>query len=261
MVGPASATGATLHGMSAKPQVVIIGGVNGAGKTTIYPAIASFKRLAPLHPKSIPRERFVNMDELAAEKNLSPMAAGRAVVKRRDELIARRESFAYETTVSDEAQIGRMITTLRASGYRVYFIYLTLENWELSAVRVTQRALTGGHYIPFEALERRHDLSHAHFIQTCAPRSFFWLAADNSGLKPELIAWGWGEQAYVAHPELFERRFPEADQLHRCEPAEDKLTRAILRNIQQQVHRRLESLPKVVARTYWDGKVRFTTPE
>ena len=28
---------------------------------------------------------------------------------------------------------------LRANGYRVYFIYLTLENWELSAVRVTQR--------------------------------------------------------------------------------------------------------------------------
>ena len=247
--------------MSAKPQVVIIGGVNGAGKTTIYPAIESFKRLAPLHPKSIPRERFVNMDELAMEKNLSPMAAGRAVVKRRDDLIARRQNFAYETTVSDGAQIARMLTTLRANGYRIYFIYLTLENWELSAVRVTQRALTGGHYVPFEALERRHDLSHAHFIQRCAPQSFFWLAADNSGLKPELIAWGWGEQAYIAHAGLFERRFPKADKLRHGEPAEDALTQAILRNIQEQVGRRLELLPKVVARTYWDGQVRFTTSE
>jgi hypothetical protein len=153
-----------------------------------------------------------------------------------------------------------MIATLRNNGYRVYFIYLTLENWELSAVRVTQRALTGGHYVPFEALERRHDLSHAHFIRTCAPRSFFWLTADNSGLKPELIAWGWGEQAYIARQDLFERRFPHSEQLHRCEPAEDALTRAILRNIQEQVNKRLESLPKVVARTYWDGRVRFATP-
>ena len=78
------------------PNLYIIAGCNGAGKTT-----ASMTVL----PEVLACEEFVNADEIA--KGLSPfhpeemaIEAGKIMLRRIDTLITQRKSFAIETTLA-----------------------------------------------------------------------------------------------------------------------------------------------------------------
>ena len=92
----------------------IIAGPNGAGKTTFalnyLPTVAG-------------TTRFVNADLIAA--GLAPLApesqlaaASRLFLREIDQHIARRDSFAFETTLSGRAYLRR-IDELRRTGWRV----------------------------------------------------------------------------------------------------------------------------------------------
>lgn len=79
-----------------QPNLYIIAGCNGAGKTT-----ASMTVL----PEVLECEEFVNADEIA--KGLSPfhpeemaIEAGKLMLQRIDSLIEHRKSFAIETTLA-----------------------------------------------------------------------------------------------------------------------------------------------------------------
>src|SRR5438045_9362993 len=102
-------------------RVLIIAGPNGAGKTT-------FAR------EYLPREaglpEFINADLIA--QGLSPfapeqaaMAAGRIMVQMIREKVRRRESFAFETTLSGR-NYARHIPRWRKAGYEVKLIFLSL---------------------------------------------------------------------------------------------------------------------------------------
>lgn len=92
------------------PRVYIFAGPNGAGKTT-------FAR------RFLPEEgvvQFVNADIIAA--GISPFApdtadfaAGRAMLRRLDELASQKLDFAMETTLSGN-WLASLITTWRAAG-------------------------------------------------------------------------------------------------------------------------------------------------
>jgi predicted ABC-type ATPase len=81
------------------PNLYIIAGCNGAGKTT-----ASFTIL----PEMLNCKEFVNADEIA--KGLSPfqsdkvsIEAGRIMLNRMDELLSLGNDFAFETTLSSRS--------------------------------------------------------------------------------------------------------------------------------------------------------------
>jgi predicted ABC-type ATPase len=69
-----------------RPLLVAIAGPNGAGKTTFYHS----------HLKACGL-RFLNADVLAREIGLQPYDAARAAAALREELLAQRESFVFET--------------------------------------------------------------------------------------------------------------------------------------------------------------------
>ena len=80
------------------PNIYIIAGCNGAGKTT-----ASYSVL----PEALECREFVNADEIA--RGLSPfqpetmaIQAGRIMLQRIDYLINRGQNFAFETTSSSK---------------------------------------------------------------------------------------------------------------------------------------------------------------
>jgi predicted ABC-type ATPase len=129
------------------PNLYIIAGCNGAGKTT-----ASYTVL----PEMLNCKEFVNADEIA--RGLSPfqpenvpIEAGKIMLSRIRELIKSKSDFAFETTLSARHFV-KVIDEAQNLGYFVTLIFLWLESIELAIERVKLRVNTGGHNIPKEVI-------------------------------------------------------------------------------------------------------------
>ncbi len=167
------------------PRVVVLAGINGAGKTT-----ASLNLLANV--LKIPT--FVNADAIARGLNgLNPegvsLAAGRLMLAELGELAARREDFAFETTLAARTYAG-WLAGLRATGYEVYLYYYWLRSPDLAITRVADRVRAGGHHVPDATVRMRYARSVRNFFDLYRPQADQWEVYDNSYGQRELIAMG-----------------------------------------------------------------------
>lgn len=142
------------------PDLLILAGPNGAGKTT------AAKTLLPEFTSIV---EFVNADEIA--RGLSPfnpegvaLQAGRIMLKRMDELIAAKVSFAFETTLSGRTYV-KTIQKCQKAGYRVNLLFVYLPSPDIAKTRVLKRVSEGGHNIPPEVIERRHAQGIRYLVQ------------------------------------------------------------------------------------------------
>src|SRR6185503_11583892 len=126
-----------------RKRILILAGPNGAGKTTFAREFLPDEAQCPT---------FVNADLIAA--GLSPfrpeaaaMRAGRLMLELLDELVARHESFAFETTLADRGY-ARRIAVWQAAGYHVTILFLALPSADAAIQRVQERVAQGGHDIP-----------------------------------------------------------------------------------------------------------------
>jgi predicted ABC-type ATPase len=169
--------------MGRRPRVCVLAGPNGAGKTT---------SAAPLVRDRWGIETFVNADVIA--QGLAGFAteavnvtAGRLMLDRLDALARAREDFAFETTLASRSLLPRLVQ-MRADGYEVRVVFVSLPAVELSLQRVRQRVLAGGHDVPEATVRRRFARGLANFhriYRSVADRS--WLL-DGSGVPPRLVA-------------------------------------------------------------------------
>lgn len=141
------------------PDLFIISGCNGAGKTT-----ASYTVL----PELLEVREFVNADEIA--RGLSPfqpekvsIEAGKIMLRRIDDLIGQKQDFAFETTLSTRSFVG-LIRRAKSVGYTINLIYYWLDSVALAKERVRIRVAEGGHNIPEETITRRYYAGIRNFI-------------------------------------------------------------------------------------------------
>jgi len=172
----------------------IIGGCNGAGKTT-----ASFT----IFPEILQCREYVNADEIA--KGLSPFQpenvaidARRLMLHRISELIEKKENFAFETTLASRCFV-RTIKTARANGYVIKVIFFWLHSVELARERVLQRVTRGGHNVDQKVIERRYHAGMNNFFNLYMPVSDEWIIVDNSSVESELIAEGRADKIAKIH--------------------------------------------------------------
>ena len=132
-------------------RLYIIGGCNGAGKTT-----ASYTVL----PEILDCREFVNADEIA--HGLSPfnpenvsIEAGRLMLKRIDELLEKDITFSIETTLATKSYIN-LVRRAHTKGYSVNLLFFWLRSPELAIQRVAERVKNGGHNIPTDIIVRRY---------------------------------------------------------------------------------------------------------
>lgn len=165
-----------------EPTCTIIAGPNGAGKTTF--ALTYLR-------EAIRCDHFINADLIAA--GLSPLvpakeaiAAGRIFLEEIERVTTRRESFAFETTLSGRSYL-RLIARLKAACWTVNLVYLWLPSIEHCQQRVRERVLSGGHDIPADVIARRYSRSVqlllAEYSRICDKTSCW----DNSGDEPVCI--------------------------------------------------------------------------
>jgi predicted ABC-type ATPase len=99
---------------------------------------------------------------------------------------ARRESFAFETTLSARSYASR-IRRWRQAGYAVKLIFLQLTSAELAIARVANRVREGGHSIPEDVIRRRFVAGWRNFEGLYKGLVDEWMVFDNSGRDAVLI--------------------------------------------------------------------------
>jgi predicted ABC-type ATPase len=164
-------------------NLYIIGGCNGAGKTT-----ASFTIL----PDIINCKEFVNADEIA--KGLSPFQpetvafeAGRIMLTRINDLLKNKQTFSFETTLATKSYKSKILEA-KKNGYTVTLLYFWLDNIDLAKERVKVRVSEGGHHIEPAIIERRYKKGIINLFDIYLPVVNGCLIFDNSFGEQELIA-------------------------------------------------------------------------
>jgi predicted ABC-type ATPase len=93
---------------------------------------------------------------IAAELEIDAYAAASMAASLRDELVRRRESFAFETVFSDPAGDKLDFLTRAANdGYNVLLCFIGTSSADVSQVRVAMRVAKGGHDVPSDKLRER----------------------------------------------------------------------------------------------------------
>jgi predicted ABC-type ATPase len=169
-----------------EPTVVVLGGCNGAGKTTASRRLLA-DRLGVL--------TFVNADVIAQglsgfDPDAAAIAASRIMLAQLHELADRRADFAFETTLAGRTT-APWLQRLRESGYQVHLYYFWLSSADLAVARVAHRVRLGGHTIPEATIRRRYVTSLQNYFQLYRPVVSTWHVYDNSVTEqPGLIAAG-----------------------------------------------------------------------
>lgn len=170
---------------SAQRRIVIIAGPNGAGKTTFAREFLPAEAGCPT---------FVNADLIAS--GLSPfdpdraaVQAGRLMLQAIAGHVARREEFAFETTLAGRGY-ARMIPHWRGLGYHVSLLFLSLPSADVAIGRVAERVRQGGHSVPEDVVRRRFVAGLENFERIYRPLVDAWALFDNAGTEPVLVDWG-----------------------------------------------------------------------
>ncbi len=168
------------------PNLFIISGCNGAGKTT-----ASFSIL----PETLACLEFLNADEIA--RGLSPLNpekaaidAGSMIIKKMDKLLQNKTDFAIETTLATK-MFTKTIIKARELGYKITLIFFWLDSVELALERVKIRVTEGGHNVPSTTIIRRYYSGIKNLFTLYIPICDYWMIFDNSKTQAEFIAEGY----------------------------------------------------------------------
>lgn len=173
---------------TAAPHVIVVGGANGAGKSTSAPALLR---------DALDVTEFVNADAIAGglsafRPETVGVAAGRIMLGRMRHLAAAHENFAFETTLASRS-FAPWLRGLQRAGYRVHLVFLWLRSADLAVIRVAERVRLGGHDVPEKIVRRRYDKGLRNFFGLYMPLADGWQFFDTSDTgDPRQVAAGNG---------------------------------------------------------------------
>lgn len=153
----------------AKPQIFVLAGCNGAGKSSIGGQALQAAGIPYFNPDLAAREAIATATAVGriltqGEANAWAWEEGVARLRR---AIAQRGNYALETTLGGETIVGLLMEAATA-GLAVNVWFVGLDSVELHVARVAQRVARGGHDIPRADIERRYVRSRLNLIRLLA---------------------------------------------------------------------------------------------
>lgn len=174
---------------SAQPVLLILGGINGAGKSTQATELAARPPTARLH--------FLDADKVATELiaarpgiglSAANFAALRLVAETMRRLLATDQSFVTESVLAGVSS-RRLCLDAQGRGWFVRLVFIGVPRVEDAIARVALRVSKGGHAVPEADIRRRWPRTHenlAWFAQHADAVDVFANAAH--GAPPVLVA-------------------------------------------------------------------------
>jgi predicted ABC-type ATPase len=162
-----------VSGQGKKPEVVVFAGPNGSGKSTIT---------RMLMPTDMP---YINADDIGRTLGCSVEDAATLAEKRREECLAARRSFCFETVLSTPRNLN-LLKRAKQAGFFVRCYYVLTVDPQINVARVNSRVAAGGHDVPEEKIISRYHKA-LDQVRQLIPVCDVCHIYDNSLLKPYRI--------------------------------------------------------------------------
>ena len=143
-----------------RPFILVLAGVNGAGKSSVGGSILQDHGLTWFNPDTYARELGRELGLDATEANARAWQYGKSTL---ESAMANGTNHAFETTLG-----GDTITALlykAAQTHDVAMLYCGLSSPELHLARVSLRVAHGGHHIAEEKIRERWSTSRLNLIK------------------------------------------------------------------------------------------------
>ncbi len=163
-----------------RPQIFVLAGCNGAGKSSIGGQAFLAAGIAYFNPDLAAREALANA--AAPGRTMSQGEANAWAwnegVERLRRAITQRGNYALETTLGGDT-IVELLLEATTAGLDVNVWFVGLESVALHVARVQQRVARGGHDIPRADIERRYVRGRVNLIRLM-PKLNQLVVYDNS---------------------------------------------------------------------------------
>ena len=167
--------------MTTHPQLVIVGGANGAGKTTFARQFAETEKLPYLGADDIAFQLAPN--DTASVR----VTAGREFSRRLSDAIKTQQSLVIESTLSG-GSLARTVEKSRQQGYQITIVFVFLDSETLCLHRISERVQKGGHDVPEEDVRRRFKRVFSVFWNHYRPLADRHFVVYNGGESFSIIA-------------------------------------------------------------------------
>ena len=145
---------------AARPFILVLAGVNGAGKSSVGGAMLAGHGLDWFNPDAYARVLVARLGLDTTAANSRAWHYGREQLQ---QALARRTPFAFETTLG--ASTIPSLLAQAAATHDVQMIFCGLASLEMHLARVRERVAHGGHDIPEARIRERWDASRANLIR------------------------------------------------------------------------------------------------
>jgi predicted ABC-type ATPase len=144
------------------PQIYVLAGVNGAGKSSVVGATIRDKGGEYYNPGEAARTIMAANPGLGqTEANAAAWEQGRRLLQR---AIDEGLDFTFETTLGGNT-MPALLAEAATRGIEVRLFFVGLDSAEAHIERVRQRVRAGGHDIPEDAIRRRYRHSRINLIK------------------------------------------------------------------------------------------------
>lgn len=143
-----------------KPELIIIAGPNGSGKTSITQKF--------LHHEWAEGTTYINPDQVAEDMfgdwndSEAVLKAANYCAELREKCLSERKSFVFETVFSSQDKIDFVLRAKQA-GFFIRIFFISTSDPSINAARVAKRVMKGGHDVPISKIISRYNKS----IQNC----------------------------------------------------------------------------------------------
>lgn len=135
-----------------KPELIMIAGPNGSGKTSVTQKFLHHKwgeGIVYINPDEVAKDRFGDWNS-----NSSVLKAANYCEEWRERCLNEKTSFVFETVFSSQDKIDFLLRAKQA-GFFIRVFFIATNHPSINASRIANRVIEGGHDVPITKIISR----------------------------------------------------------------------------------------------------------